>query len=58
MQKIAWSSRFKPYSSRLFKRDSTLGNLHDKLSLWPLAFLNYTKTSKYEALEKNAFSKP
>ena len=28
------------------------------MSLWPLTFLNYTKMTKYEALEKNAVSEP
>src|SRR5258708_37931046 len=36
----------------------TLRNLHYKLLLSPLSFLNYTKTTRYEALEKNAVSKP
>jgi hypothetical protein len=34
----------------------TLRNLRCELSLWPLTFLNYTKKTKYEALEKNAVS--
>ena len=29
-----------------------------KLSFWPLTFRNYTKMTKYEALEKNAVSEP
>src|ERR1700676_1300962 len=29
-----------------------------KLCLWSFTFLNCTKPTKYEALEKNAFSKP
>jgi hypothetical protein len=33
-------------------------HLRCKLSLWPLIFLNYTKMTKYEALEKNAVSEP
>ena len=36
----------------------TLRNLSCELSLWPLTFLNYTKMTKYEALEKNAVSEP
>ena len=36
----------------------TLKNLSCELSLWPLTFLNYTKMTKYEALEKNAVSEP
>jgi hypothetical protein len=36
----------------------TLGNMRCELSLWPLTFLNYTKMTKYEALEKNAVSEP
>jgi hypothetical protein len=36
----------------------TLKNPRCKLSLWPLTFLNYTKMTKYEALEKNAVSEP
>jgi hypothetical protein len=36
----------------------TLKNLRCELSLWPLTFLNYTKMTKYEALEKNAVSEP
>src|SRR5229473_2878790 len=36
----------------------TLRNLRCELSLWPLTFLNYTKMTKYEALEKNAVSEP
>ncbi len=36
----------------------TPGHLRCKLSLWPLTFRNYTKLTKYEALEKNAVSEP
>jgi hypothetical protein len=36
----------------------TPANLRSKLSLSPFTFLNYTKTTKYEALEKNAVSGP
>ena len=36
----------------------TLKNQRCKLPLWPLTFLNYTKMTKYEALEKNAVSEP
>ena len=36
----------------------TLKNLSCELSLWPLTFLNYTKMTKYEALEKNDVSEP
>ncbi len=28
------------------------------MSLWPFTFLNYTKMTRYEALEKNAVSEP
>ena len=36
----------------------TLSNWRCKSSLWQLAFLNHTETTKYEALEKNAVSEP
>jgi hypothetical protein len=32
----------------------TWGEFGFKLSLWRFTFLNYTKSTKYEALEKNA----
>ena len=36
----------------LSNRDSNLGGFGFKLSLWRFTFLNYTKSTKYEALEK------
>ena len=36
----------------------TWGEFDFKLSVWRFTFLNYTKSTKYEALEKNAVSKP
>jgi len=51
-------SRFEFSLSRSFERDSNPKNLRCELSLWPLTFLNYTKMTKYEALEKNAVSEP
>jgi hypothetical protein len=42
----------------LVREIRTLKNLRCKLPLWPLTFLNYTKMTKYEALEKNAVSEP
>jgi hypothetical protein len=36
----------------------TLRNLRCKLTLCHLIFSNYTKMTKYEALEKNAVSEP
>jgi hypothetical protein len=35
----------------------TCGKFHCKFLLSPFTFLNYTKKTRYEALEKNAFSK-
>src|SRR5207253_11184541 len=35
----------------------TCGEFGFKLSLWCFTFLNYTKSTKYEALEKNAVSR-
>src|SRR6266404_6250707 len=35
----------------------TCGKFGFKLSLWRFTFLNYTKSTKYEALEKNAVSR-
>jgi hypothetical protein len=35
----------------------TRGEFGFKLSLWCFAFLNCTKSTKYEALEKNAISR-
>ena len=35
----------------------TWGEFGLKLCLWRFAFLNYTKLTKYEALEKNAVSR-
>jgi hypothetical protein len=35
----------------------TWGGFGFKLSLWRFTFLNYTKSTKYEALEKNAVSR-
>ena len=36
----------------------TRGDGRHKMSLWPFTFLNYTKMTRYEALEKNAVSEP
>jgi hypothetical protein len=35
----------------------TCGKFGFKLSLWRFTFPNYTKSTKYEALEKNAVSR-
>ena len=47
---------FEPSSSRSFERDSKRRRSALRVNAAPFTFLNYTKMTKYEALEKNAVS--
>ena len=52
----AQSVPLEPVALALPTEIRTLTDPRSKLLLWPIHFLNYTKTTKYEALEKSAVS--